>query len=103
MIKNYYSVFYRALNGIKTSEKLIKKIRKKFSQIDLVVIKYSSNKLGMSKPCGECLKVLKVLCVNGVYYSTDSGEIYFEKVKIMNSEHLSQSQKLVKTFKFKKI
>jgi hypothetical protein len=71
----------------------LRKLRKKFSKIDLVVIKLSgsSGNLGSSRPCCDCLKVLKILHLNVVYYSTSSGDIEYEKVRDMTSSHVSQS------------
>jgi hypothetical protein len=92
-------VFYKLLNGesnVKMSAKddtNLRKLRKKFSKIDLVVIKRSgsSENLGSSRPCCDCLKVLKILHLNVVYYSTASGEIEHEKIRDMTSTHMAQS------------
>jgi hypothetical protein len=75
-----------------TDNKNLQKLRKKFSKIDLVVIKRSgsSENLGSSSPCYNCLKVLKILHVNIVYYSTSLGGIEYEKIRNMESTHMSQ-------------
>jgi hypothetical protein len=78
--------------------KNLRKLRKKFSKIDLVVIKRSgsSEKLGSSKPCCDCLKVLKILHINTIYYSTALGDIEHEKIRDMESTHLAQSSLFMK-------
>ena len=74
-------------------DKNLRKLRKKFSKIDLIVIKRSgsSENLGSSRPCRDCLKVLKILHLNIVYYSTALGDIVHEKIRDMTSTHVAQS------------
>jgi hypothetical protein len=78
--------------------KNLRNLRKKFSKIDLVVIKRAglSDRLGSSRPCCECLRILKILHINIVYYSTPSGEIEYEKIRDMESTHLAQSSLFMK-------
>lgn len=46
------------------------------SGIKIVVIRLNRwKKLGESKPCGNCSKILNALGVNKVYWSTKSGEV----------------------------
>ena len=99
MKKEFYSVFYDVLEKRKnTNIKKYTKIKKKFSQITLVVIKYSKDKLGMSKPCLECLKIIKLVGVKNVIYSNQYGIMVNEKVNKMKTKHLSKSQKILKNF-----
>jgi hypothetical protein len=78
--------------------KNLRKLRKKFSKIDLVVIKRSgsSEKLGSSRPCCNCLKILKILHLNNVYYSNALGTMEYEKIRDMESTHISQSAMFMK-------
>jgi hypothetical protein len=104
MWRERWRVFYKLLNGesnIKmstTDDKNLRKLRKKFSKIDLIVIKRSgsSENLGSSRPCCDCLKVLKILHLNVVYYSTSLGNIEYEKIRDMTSTHMSQSTLFMK-------
>lgn len=82
----------------KQDTKNLTDLRKKFSKIDLVVIKRSgsSEKMGSSKPCSDCLKVLKILNLNIVYYSTSLGTIESEKIRDMKSTHISQSSLFIR-------
>jgi hypothetical protein len=97
-------VFYKILNSdssvnmSKQDTKNLTDLRKKFSKIDLVVIKRSgsSEKMGSSKPCSDCLKVLKILNLNIVYYSTSLGTIESEKIRDMKSTHISQSSLFIR-------
>lgn len=87
-----YSIFY-ILFQKNIDNKKLSKIRKKFSQIDLVVIKYSKNKLGMSKPCLDCLKIIKIVGIKNIIYSDSKGNIVSEKTNKMETSHLSKAQK----------
>jgi deoxycytidylate deaminase len=54
--------------------------------IDLIVIKINTSKeLCCSRPCLNCLNMMKKLNVSNVYYSTSNGSIICEKVKDMLS------------------
>ena len=46
--------------------------------------------MGMSKPCVNCIKVLKLLNMRNVYYSDLDGDIIYEKIKNITSTHESQ-------------
>jgi hypothetical protein len=91
------SVFYKLLHNIELNnneKKNIKRARRKFSQISLIVIKSSvTNKLGSSRPCNMCLHAMKILHIKYVYYSNVNGEIIKEKIKYMKSNHISSYQK----------
>ena len=80
---------------------------KKFSKISLVVIKFNSNQnniipstykkpmpfnkcMSMSKPCMNCIKIIKLFNMRNIYYSDLNGEIICEKVKNISSNHESQ-------------
>ena len=97
-------MFYKLINGIKINDnekKYIKKIIHKFSKISLVVIKFNSKEdknniinhnkcMGLSKPCTNCIKVMKLFNMRDVYYSDIDGEIVCEKIKNISSSHKSQ-------------
>lgn len=87
------------MNGKQVSSKIWIKLRKKFSKIDIVVVKYSANKYGMSKPCSNCTKILKLVGVNNVYYTNNDGDIVKERVKNMETTHESQSAIYLKNIK----
>ena len=42
-----------------------------------------------SRPCSECIKMLKKLRIKNVYYSNFNGEIIKESVKIMKPTHIT--------------
>lgn len=78
----------------KNEKKIMKKVRRKFSQISMVVIKSSAtHKLGSSRPCNMCLHAMKIMHIKYIYYSNGDGEIVKEKIKYMKSEHASSYQK----------
>lgn len=57
---------------------------------DLLVIRIDRNgNLQNSKPCSECVQLLKQHCINRVYYSNSLGEIVCEKVCQMATTYLS--------------
>ena len=94
------SVFYKVLRGDKLTEKqnkYMKKIRKRFSRIDIIVIKSSKtgSHLGNSKPCSVCSNMLKKVGIRNIYYSTSDGSIIMEKVINLKTDHLSQCSQLL--------
>lgn len=99
------SAFYKLLHKqeLNTKEKkIIKKMKRKFSQISLIVIKASlTKKLGLSRPCNMCLYAMRVLGIKYVYYSTVDGRIIKEKVMCMEFNHESSyHQHSMKYMKF---
>jgi hypothetical protein len=91
------SAFYKLLHKMTLNEnekKIIKKARRKFSQISMVVIKSSvTHKLGSSRPCNMCLHAMQIMNIKYVYYSNIDGKIIKEKIKHMKSTHVSSYQK----------
>lgn len=82
----------------KSEEKYINKLLKKFSKISLIVIKKNNNDmLSMSKPCDECIKVMKILKMKNIYYSDHNGDIILEKVHNIETFHTSQMFKFMNT------
>ena len=88
-------VFYKLIHNHPTTykdNKIIKKLRKKCSKIELVVIKQSDAglKLGNSQPCCVCSMMMKVLNFKRVHYTDVNGTFISEKVSDLNSNHISQ-------------
>jgi tRNA(Arg) A34 adenosine deaminase TadA len=75
--------------------KKIKKLQKKFIKIELLVIKQTkaTSKLGSSRPCAMCLKMMQILKIKNVFYTNSDGNIIMEKVSRMTSTHQSQMTK----------
>ena len=73
-------------------KKIFKKLRKKCSNVEIVVIKQSTKAicLGNSRPCIICLNMMKLLNFKNVYYSNSDGDMISEKVSDMQSTHKSQ-------------
>jgi hypothetical protein len=66
------------------------KLRKIMSKICIIVIRINNKgELCNSRPCIECLDILKMIGIKSIYYSNDNGNIIEEKVKFMKSIHLS--------------
>jgi tRNA(Arg) A34 adenosine deaminase TadA len=94
MYKNKH-VFYKLIYNIKltdTENTIIKKLRKKCSTIDFIIIKQSktSSQLGNSRPCCECIRLMKLLNINSVYYTNSNSEIVVERVSKMLNGHKTQ-------------
>lgn len=72
--------------------RIIKKIRKKFSKIELIVIKQSNSGsfLGNSKPCHMCGMMMKTLNFKNIHYTDKHGSIISERVSKFDSMHVSQ-------------
>lgn len=88
---------YKLLHNISLNHnenKLFKKFSKKCSSVEFIVIKQSklTLKLGNSRPCCECIRIMKILNVKSVYYTNTSGEIINERVSKMTNGHKTQFQ-----------
>jgi hypothetical protein len=89
--------YYRFIHNQQLTDKqlqIIKKFQKKCSKIDLVIIKQSktATHLGNSRPCSECIKIMKMFKFNKVYYTNTHGNISIERISKMNSNHKTQIQ-----------
>lgn len=57
---------------------------------DLLVIRIDKNgNLNNSKPCNDCIRMLKEFNINRVYYSNSEGKIICEKVSHMTTNYTS--------------
>ena len=71
--------------------KKIKRAKHNKCNITLIVIRISSSHgVCMSKPCKNCLRILKKNNINKVVYSIQGGDYMEEKVRDCNTEHLSR-------------
>ena len=73
--------------------------KKRLVPINILVIRVSkSNKLQNSKPCANCIQVMKNLpekkgyIIKNVYYSNDNSEIVKSSLKILEKEELHYSR-----------
>jgi deoxycytidylate deaminase len=70
------------MNAISTLLKKKKKIPK-----TIIVVGYYKNKLHNSKPCTHCLKMLKMVGIKNVIYSTGDSDVFRkERVRNINPE-----------------
>lgn len=85
--KNTYNI--ENINKLKNSDAFIK-LRKIMSQITIIVIRIGNDgKLCNSRPCVECIDILKMMDIKCVRYSDNMGNIIEERVKYMMSDHYS--------------
>lgn len=62
---------------------------------DIWVIQYKrSGIIGLSKPCGNCLKMIKRYNISRIYYSTLDGGITMVKTADASSDWMSGAQKV---------
>jgi deoxycytidylate deaminase len=90
---NYIQILNK--NSIHAEAHLINSLfkNKKLSNITLVVIRISkNNKLMNSKPCCDCIKIIKNSGFKKVCYSTGklSTPLIIERVNTLNNDHKSQ-------------
>ncbi len=96
---NKYNDYEGKKPGIHAEHNAISKLmplkrKKKLEPIDILVIRVSRiNTIQMSKPCFNCIQIMKVLPekkgykINNIYYSDNNGEIIKTNVKCLeNSE-----------------
>jgi len=67
--------------------------------MEIVVIRQSKSdsSLGNSRPCADCLRIMKLLKIKNVYYTNIHGAIICEKISKMKSDHISQMNRCIKT------
>ena len=72
----------------------------KSKKIDLIVIRINrQGDLVNSRPCYNCVSMMKAVNIKKVYYSADNGNIVGEYVKDMISIHASSASKLIHCLK----
>lgn len=60
----------------------------------LVIRVNNEGKLVNSRPCNDCIKILKRYPIKKIYYSNDNGEIIVEKLMDMELLHDSTGYRL---------
>jgi hypothetical protein len=74
---------------INNRQDIYNKLRRIMSVYSIIVLRIdNTGNLINSKPCIECLNVLKLLNLKYVHYSTDLGTIHTERVKHSKTEHI---------------
>lgn len=93
------ALFYGTNTGIKNVKdvkNISLDIKRKLNNIQLLVIRIGGNGKNNfinSKPCKHCINYMKTLGIRKVYYSDDNGDIIYEKISNMQSEHISMLRK----------
>jgi hypothetical protein len=73
----------------KDKQILYNKLRRITSGYSIIVLRIdNTGNLTNSKPCIECLNVLKLLNLKYVHYSTDNGDINSERIKHASTNHI---------------
>lgn len=57
--------------------------------VSVIVIRWNGYRFMNSRPCKHCSKMLRNIGVKTIYYSDEDGDITYERVKDLHSEHLS--------------
>jgi hypothetical protein len=58
--------------------------------MNILIIRYNSNgELMSSKPCRDCIELLRTIGIQRIYYSTDQHQIVFERLDTISSKHIS--------------
>jgi len=69
--------------------KQLKEIRNIMNRTYIVVIRFSDGVFKISKPCMHCMEYMKTIGLKKVYYSIDTSEIVCEKIKDLETTHVS--------------
>ncbi len=68
--------------------------------INIIVVRViHGNKLCNSRPCYNCLNMMKAVGINKIYYTTDNGDIICERIKDMVSIQASHVIQLISSLK----
>jgi hypothetical protein len=58
--------------------------------MNIIIIRYNSNgQLMSSKPCRDCIELLKTIGIQRIYYSNDNHKIVCERLDTISSNHIS--------------
>ena len=87
-VKNEH-VLYNMVHQKRTL-KNIKKIRRKFANCTIIVVRYSNGQLVNSRPCLHCANILKIVGVKQVIYSNANGKMIKEKMTHFSTSHVSR-------------
>ena len=63
------------------------------NKINIIVIRWNGVKFVNSQPCKYCNRLLENLGVKNIYYSDDDGDIIYERVKNLKTDHLSMARR----------
>ena len=87
----------------KSTHKKIRKLRRKFKNIDLLVFKKThTGVIGYSKPCCNCIRTMKYFGINKVYYSTgtkDENNICILKCERVSKIQNTYQSQIIRNFK----
>jgi deoxycytidylate deaminase len=61
--------------------------------VSLLVIRSKGDTFNSSKPCKHCIDYIKRIGIKKIYYSNDEGQIVYEKIGDLHSEHESMIKK----------
>lgn len=100
---NKYCSSFAKKSTIHAEMDVLMNLKKKYKKhlltnIDIVIIRISSKGsiLKNSRPCNQCLNILKKFNIRRVYYSNDFGEIVYEKTIDMESGHVCAGERFHK-------
>jgi hypothetical protein len=71
-------------------QNIVRKYRAFQKKIDMYVIRLNNDdELMNSKPCHNCLNVMRIFGIKNIYYSVDGGELKKEKISELETDHYS--------------
>jgi len=77
-----------------TNNAVFTNFKKKIGKYSIIIIRINrKGELVNSKPCIDCMRILKLLNIKYIYYSNDEGNIVKIKCKEAKTEHLSKAKK----------
>lgn len=91
-VKNYGMSLFSSKGVVKNTKLLPKNL----SKLVIIVIRYHGQKLVLSKPCKHCINLLKKLGIKKIYYSNEKGQIVYDKLSSITTNHTSILQKNIK-------
>ena len=59
------------------------------SKLKLIVVRWNGTRFTMSKPCKHCIEFIKTTGIKKIYYSDDSGNLVYEHIRDIESNHIS--------------
>jgi deoxycytidylate deaminase len=75
-------------------KKNIFSLRADMSDVQLLVVRYSNEKCGESKPCLNCLRVIKSLKIKKIHYVNENGVLATSSPKNISSQNTKSFKRL---------
>ena len=72
-------------------------VKRLMGSVEIFVIQWNGLTLKMSKPCKDCLHLMKLIGIRKITFTNEKGNFVFSKVNKLHTDHVSISRRKMKT------